>query len=495
VGANLTEKEYRCVCQACDEILKLGSYSLARISVAWLHPIRLHPIFSSKYQSLFKPWSIFFLEFIAILLKSSLQLYIFFLKSLLHPRSLVINVKKVDCLIISHLTNVLQFVSDRRDSYCGEVASALQKTGITSDSLFINHTKATKYSREKTGVAHHLLPAPISFWATLWVIKAQVLEFYRVISLLLVPNSTFKKKVILRAAVECLSNSTRFNLVLAINIKTYLANSSIRAIITTFEGHSWERVVYHVANKYDTKILRFGYQHAFIFSNQHGAMRRLNNASDPDYVLTSGEISSSRLFQKGEWSRKEILLVGKSIQNSEEVNFDKSRDKVCLVIPEGIETECEILFKYSLSCANVFPEVEFIWRLHPIINFSDLRNKYPFLSNLPKNIHLSQVDLATDASRARWVLYRGSMAVIESCLKGAGPIFLKKYDSDFMLDPLEDLVGQRRVVSSEADFKAVFQSDFPSENNMKNIGMYCRKIFTNFNGSPIIDKLMVGVQK
>jgi hypothetical protein len=124
-----------------------------------------------------------------------------------------------------------------------------------------------------------------------------------------------------------------------------------------------------------------------------------------------------------------------------------------------------------------------------------LKKKYPFLSNLPENINLSQMDLATDASRARWVLYRGSMAVIESCIKGAGPIFLKKFDSDSILDPLADLVDQRAVVSTEADLGLVFKTDFPSKNDLENMGKYCRKIFTGFNCNPLIDQFRVGAQK
>ena len=495
MSANLTEDEFQRVCQTCDELLKSGSSGIARISVAWLHPIRLHPTFSLKYQSLYKPWGIFILGLIPILLKSLLQLGIFFFKSLAKPRPLGAEPKKVDCLIISHLTNASQLAKGNYDSYCGEVVAALQRAEITSRTLFIDHIKATKSTGEKTGSMHNFVPAQIGFYDALWVIKTQVLEFCRITLLLLTVNSTLKKKTILRAAIECLSSSTRFNLVLAVNIKNYLALTFIKAIVTTFEGHSWERVVYHVAKKHDEKILCCGYQHAFIFINQHGALRKLSHENNPDYVLASGDISRKRLLQNGDWNEKEILLIGRSIGNYDAVQIDISRDKVCLVIPEGIESECEILFRYSLNCAKAFPDVEFIWRIHPIINFSDLKKKYPFLSNLPENINLSQMDLATDASRARWVLYRGSMAVIESCIKGAGPIFLKKFDSDSMLDPLADLVDQRAVVSTEADLGLVFKTDFPSKNDLENMGKYCRKIFTGFNGNPLIDQFRVEAQK
>jgi hypothetical protein len=86
----------------------------------------------------------------------------------------------------------------------------------------------------------------------------------------------------------------------------------------------------------------------------------LSHENDPDYVLASGDISRKRLLQNGDWNEKEILLIGRSIGNYDAVQIDISRDKVCLVIPEGIESECEILFSYSLNCAKAFPDVEFI---------------------------------------------------------------------------------------------------------------------------------------
>lgn len=488
MGANLTGLEFKEICQTCDELLQSGNYDLARISISWLHPIRMHPTFDLKYQCLFKPWYIFILGLMPTLSKSLLQLGILVFKSLVGPRLLSIKSKKVDFLIISHLTNKSQLITRNCDLYCGELASKLQEAEISSDTLYIDHIKEKKYSVEKNDFKPNLIPAPIGFWDTLWVIKTQVLEFCKIFYLLLTANSILKKKAVLKSAVECLSSSTSFNLILAVNIKKYLVQTHIKAIVTTFEGHSWERVVYHVAKKNDARTLCFGYQHAFIFSSQHGAMRSLGNLNDPDYILASGEISKNRLFQNGDWNEKNILLVGKSIGIVSVSPIGISRNKVCLVIPEGIETECEILFRYSLECAEAFPDIEFIWRLHPIIDFSDLKKKYSFLLDLPKNINLSHANLATDARRARWVLYRGSMAVVEACLMGAGPIFLKKSDDDLRLDPLEDLIGWRMVVTTKADLGNVFESDFPSRSDLDNIGKYCRKIFTNFNGTTLIEQ-------
>ncbi len=488
MDANLTDLEFQQICHTCDELLKSGNYDLARISISWLHPIRMHPTFNLKYQCLYKPWDILILGLILTLSKSLLQLAILLFKSLAHLRLQSVKAKKVDFLIISHLTNKSQLTAGNCDLYFRELVATLRGAKISADTVYINHIKEKTCYVEKNGVKHNLIPAPIGFWGTLWVIKTQLLEFCKLIFLLPSANSTLKRKVVLKSAVECLSSSTSFNLVLAINIKKYLAHTDIKAIITTFEGHSWERVVYHVAKKYNPETLCFGYQHAFIFSSQHGALRGLSKANDPDYILAAGDISKSRLLQNSDWSEKNILLIGRSAGIVGSPQIDISRNKLCLVIPEGIETECEVLFKYSLECAEAYPDVEFIWRLHPIINFSDLKKKYSFLSNLPKNVNLSQVNLATDASRARWVLYRGSMAVVEACLMGAGPIFLKKSDFDLRLDPLEDLIGWRAVVTTKTDLGNVFESSFPSRSDLENITEYCRKIFTNFNGKALIEQ-------
>ena len=68
--------------------------------------------------------------------------------------------------------------------------------------------------------------------------------------------------------------------------------------------------------------------------------------------------------------KKSVYLIGnfKKIV-CEKFKPPKSRNSF-LVIPEGIYSECESLFKFSLILARRFQEYNFIWRVHPVIDFN-----------------------------------------------------------------------------------------------------------------------------
>ena len=59
------------------------------------------------------------------------------------------------------------------------------------------------------------------------------------------------------------------------------------------------------------------------------------------------------------------------IQKIKTINSKKVK---CVVIPEAIESECEILFKSTLEYAQILPEVDFIWRLHPLMQFKNIKS-------------------------------------------------------------------------------------------------------------------------
>ena len=48
------------------------------------------------------------------------------------------------------------------------------------------------------------------------------------------------------------------------------------------------------------------------------------------------------------------------------------------------------MFEFSIECAKVMLEMQFILRLHPIIRFKALLDQNPKLRKLPKNILLSK---------------------------------------------------------------------------------------------------------
>ena len=68
-------------------------------------------------------------------------------------------------------------------------------------------------------------------------------------------------------------------------------------IITTFEGHAWERLVYYYARRANPNIKCFGYQHSAVFEHHNSIKRPLNNKYNPDVVFTSGKIAENILNQ------------------------------------------------------------------------------------------------------------------------------------------------------------------------------------------------------
>src|SRR3989304_8570921 len=119
----------------------------------------------------------------------------------------------------------------------------------------------------------------------------------------------------------------------------------------------------------------------------------------------------------------------------------------CLVIPEGLDTECNILSDFSIKCARVCPEVRFIWRLHPLVNWKYLSARNAKLKTLPKNIVLSQLTLDEDIGRCNWALYRGTTAIVQAVMAGLRPIYLQ-LPEELTVDPLYELKYRRINVTN-----------------------------------------------
>ena len=98
--------------------------------------------------------------------------------------------------------------------------------------------------------------------------------------------------------------------------------------------------------------------------------------------------------------------------------------------------ECLILFKLSLGYAKQYPDQQFIWRLHPLLNFDDIRKHGVSLNSLPSNIHLSENSLDDDIQKCDSALYRGSTAIVNAINAGLKPIYYKQSTDELSIDPI-----------------------------------------------------------
>ena len=227
---------------------------------------------------------------------------------------------------------------------------------------------------------------------------------------------------------------------------------NFKNLLITFEGFSWERLVLSACNNVDEKVTRIGYQFAGITKGQHSILRKLENKFDPDVIYTCGNVTK-KILRKNLKQRK-IFLIGSDrvIEKNKLKKNKKSKKITCLVVPEGIIKECNLIFKFSIKCAKKFPKIDFIFRSHPSYNIkSDLEDLgIPY--KIPNNIILSKNTLKNDIKKSNLCLYRGSTSAITALQDGVYPLYLNLSET-LNVDPLYSMKFWKTEINNIDDFE------------------------------------------
>lgn len=456
----MTEEQYHKICAACDQVLN-SNKTLVRVAVPMLHVIREHPVFLEKYEKFF-----YSKESQKTILTTYSQANISFKRITTFIRSYFLYAKWLSSscdnrkerrkiIFVSHL------VSDSHrgkveDFYFGNIPKKIHESGKSAIVVLVNHTRKDGLALAKTwdnsNVERVVLDRALGLFDEL---KLYLKCRYE--ALILVRQSKkveddLLRKVLLEASIDILSAETRKNLRIGRQIGHLVRAYQPDMVMSTFEGHAWERVVFAEARSCKPEIICSGYQHAAIFKMQYAVMRSLGSRFDPDMIFTSGYISLS-LFQKSAFGQMPIYVLGssKSMENIEVSGDGKDGTEVsCLVIPEGLESECTLLFDFALKCALRCPDVMFIWRTHPIMTFEYLRSKSKLFDTLPENVTLSSDNLEADLKKSKWALYRGTTTVVQAVLAGIYPIYFNS--SVFEIDPLHFMNEKSHYVSTVDEF-------------------------------------------
>jgi hypothetical protein len=426
-----------------DKILTHKDVNHHIVANTYLHVHNAHPEILKKYNLTRGKKYFLSIQFKLIFLTKVFQ-------SLFDKRHFYSQKKSVKSrvLFISHLTNNQQIYKDF-DPYFGSLPDQLLKQKVDISIVLLNHTgirnkKALSGWRDSK-ISRFVLSTSLSFWAEIKLYHSQKksnkkLKF--ILKDLHVEN--FSKKDILQRQ---LSYGTINSLRIAKQIASIINKTGAKYIVTTYEGHAWERLVYYYARKIDPSIQCFGYQHAAVFKHQHAIKRLLCNQYNPDIILTSGQVSKS-IFEKSQMKDVRIVCLGSPKSTTPSATVMKL--KTCLVIPEGFISECLTLFKFSLSYAEQHNDQKFIWRLHPMLNFKKLQKYSDIFKKIPNNIYLSKQSLADDIKKCDSVLYRGSTAVIDAINKGLRPIYYKQSLDELSVDPIYQQ-QDRDIVSNHVE--------------------------------------------
>ena len=512
----LKEEQYRALCEACDGVLSASDTSVERVAIAWLHIIREHPIFLENYRDIFNDitpisrlinLSARTLRNNAIWLRQLLK-FSFSDGGLWHGSEKL--PESVDIIFVSHLLNTSQ-AGQGDDFYFGHLPRELAAQNRSALIVLINHTDLS--AEEIAGKWKNCSVPRVVLCRSLPLTKEVALrkrlnkEAMRLKLKARAATSIIDKRVLVHASHETSSSGAISALRMADQISDLLTKHKPKAIIMTHEGHAWERLMFWAARSVDPTISCIGYQHAAIFRLQHSIRRNLSNEYNPDVILTAGDVSKAQFKNTPAMAEKLISVLGSnrcfaaisSTQSAEVENdlFQMKTGAICLVIPEGLASECNQLFEFSLACAEELPEIQFVWRLHPVISFNTLTRKNPRLRHLPPNIEVSSKNFNDDLKRSRWAIYRGSTAIVTAVAAGVRPIYFYN-ESELSIDPLYDLGVWKEKCINVSEFKHAVQNRWGTETlessqAFEEARRYCNSFYTPFDISKL-EKILTCTQ-
>jgi hypothetical protein len=262
-----------------------------------------------------------------------------------------------------------------------------------------------------------------------------------------------------------------------------------KAIVTTFEGHSWERLAFHAARAAKPDIVCVGYHHAVLFPFADAMRQSLDHGFDPDHILTAGQVSCDWLRTQPSLKGIPVEVLG-SVRAPSDIAKAPRSGSTCLVIPEGLLSESMLLCHLAIEAARLRSNLNFRLRLHPLISRKRLTRIAPDLANLPANVVWSDVALSADLAMCRWALYRGSSAVITATLSGLRPFYFSASHSEVSIDPLAALAGWREIISSAEELSHTLDTDLAMSDTDRQSGHdqasnYCRKYFMPLNAAAL----------
>lgn len=268
--------------------------------------------------------------------------------------------------------------------------------------------------------------------------------------------------VLKEAARHAVSSPTIANLRLHEQIRRLCIRVRPRIVLTLYEGHAWERCVWHAARQVDPTVLCAAYQHSTVWDHTHALKRSLlpeNGAYNPDLILTLGDVTRERLQADPRLAGTRFLTLGThrrpatGLPSNLGPHLDGPRRlPVVVVLPDGTLSETELLFAFACECAKKLPNTRFVLRSHPVLSSARIARRVPCVRQLPANVDFSQEQhIATDFDRAGYCLYRGSSTVFHAILAGVKPFYVR-LPVETSIDPLEGLSGWRQHVNSPDEF-------------------------------------------
>jgi hypothetical protein len=479
--------------------------TIERVSIPWLHVVREHPVFLKNYNEMIESKSsakILLQRWLRFFRNKVWWLYQFG-RSMRSDGKLWYGPQEfdpqTDVVLVSHLINV-SHAGLADDFYFGNLPNELVKQGRNVVVVLMNHTgqPGTELATKWIGsaVPRVVLSGTLDIGGEITLHCQLKKEAARLRQFAMREPLGLVRRVLERATEEALSGGAHTTLRMSRQIEALVTQLQPKLIVVTHEGHAWERVSFAAARRAQPSVHCIGYQHAAVFRLQHALRRKLENEYNPDNILTAGSVSKCQLentpglkgipvsiLGSNHYFKGSVTTLDQEIESIELLN--NSACRVCLVIPEGIPSECLVLFDFTLRCARAYSDIQFIWRMHPILSFASLKLQNSDLKELPENITISQLTIEEDIARSSQVLYRGSTAIVQAVVAGLKPIYLELPD-ELSIDPLYEVACGREIISRPEDLQKIIFShreEVDVQMELEQVQKYCQSFFQPFNVS------------
>jgi len=492
VNIPISEKDYFKLTEACDNILCRPDTPLEMVAIPWLHVINEVPFVLSAYADLFKGSTKNHIQspppnpFVSVRNLGRHKLYYLaqffkcFLRSFVYPDSRfltersddkpllpALQLNTADVLIVTWLLNTSHL--DREDDfYFSNLQKMLYSRGLTSLLAMRNQSGLHSYklwekALRKGPCARMLLPDMQSPLMEFQYIKRILGLRKHIGELKKCFTSEFDLRIIRNLSKLSILTPALQNLRLHNQVEILCRELRPSIVITLYEGHAWERCVWHAARAVSTETLCVGYQHTIIRKNAYSIRRSLApvlKGYDPDLILTLGEVTKNMLDQSPTLRGVNTLIYGSHRKLSDRFRAKEPKQvPVFLVLPEAVESESVYLFDLALQCAKRMPGVQFIFRTHPVLPFDKVAPLLTgYCASIP-NVEVSNRNsIEEDYHRSGYILYRGSSTVIYAILAGLKPYYFER-PGEIGLDPIFELTVWRENIRCADELIQRFESD------------------------------------
>jgi hypothetical protein len=474
--------KYQELCKVCDHILMHDASTLQITANNYLHVLNAHPEHLEKYElsKVDKIWLPVRFKLISIVrgLQSVFDKRHYYVKQA-HTKS--------DILFVSHLTNEQQLLNDN-DAYFGDLPNQLMGNNVSVSIALINHVKINKRKVlsgwRDSGIHRVVLSSSLGVLAEikLYFSQNKSKKQFKI----LLKDLRIEKELAEGALHHHLSPDTFNALRIAKQVRDIIRKTGAKYIITTYEGYAWERIVYYCARKVSPDIKCFGYQHAAVFEYQHAIKRPLSAKYSPDVIFTSGLIAKD-IFGKVQLKNSKTVCLGSPKYSAPNLMIDKNQ-RCCLVVPEIFVKECLSLFGLSRDYAKQSPDQKFIWRLHPVLKFEELRGYSAIFEDLPDNIVLSEGSLEEDIQKCDSVLYRGSTAVVNAINKGLKPIYYQQSSDELGIDPIYTHKKGKSIVHNREDLGLALDQDINAK-TIQSLQDFAQDFYTSIDVKALLKEI------